>query len=255
MNEKAMKVAMIVDRSGSMGTIASATVEGLNTFLYEQKQSPIEVSLQIVQFDNVYEEVYRGPVGGAPRFTLSENPKPGEFRFEPRNGTALRDAIGKTIVEVGMELEKMAEAERPSKVVIVIMTDGMENASREFTAKRIAEMIKHQQEIYNWQFQYLGANQDAVAVGASMNIPAANSMSFAASNAGTRSVMASASRNTRSYGVTGQSVNMAYTSDDRSMAMMPDEEDDAGLASAKGNLANSVPLKRRGIVKGPKRAK
>lgn len=237
MNDKAMKVAMIVDRSGSMESIESATVEGLNAFIFEQKQSSgIEVSLQIVQFDNVYEQVYSGPVAGAPRFTLSETPKTGEFRFEPRNNTALRDAIGKTIVSVGEELGALAEEQRPSKVVIVIMTDGMENASKEFSASRIAEMIKHQQEIYNWQFQYLGANQDAVAVGATMNIPAANSVMYAASNAGTRSVMASVSRNTQNYGITGQSFCAMFSDEDRVKAMMPDEDEPATASAGTGPI-------------------
>lgn len=245
MNDKAMKVAIIVDRSGSMESIANATVEGLNTFIYEQQQQKdIAVSLQIVQFDNVYEEVYSGPVGSAPRFTLGI-PKAGEVAFTPRNNTALRDAIGKTITDVGIHLEAMSEAERPSKVVIVIMTDGMENASREYSAKRIAEMIKLQQEAYNWQFQYLGANQDAVAVGQSMNIPAANSMSFRASTKGTRSTMASASRNVRSYGVTGQSVSMTYNAQDRVDSLAPDEDENL-VGAANGGATSAIPGKRSG---------
>ncbi len=222
MNDKAMKVAMVVDRSGSMSAIAEATVEGLNAFIAEQQRSPIDVSLEIVQFDDLYDVVYVGPVAKAPVFTLSE-PNAGQVKFSPRGWTALLDAIGTTIDSVGAGLALMPEAERPSKVVMVIMTDGAENKSRKFNQHQIAAMIAHQRDVYGWEFQFLAANQDAIGTAATYNIPASNAVQFTNSGRGMRNVMRGASNRVSSYGVSGARSFMSISEQERSEAM----EDDA----------------------------
>jgi hypothetical protein len=90
--------------------------------------------------------------------------------LEPRGNTALLDAVGRAIVETGERLRALPENERPGLVVFVIVTDGQENSSREYTKARVKEMIEHQQNVYKWQFTYLGANQDAFAEAGGMGI-------------------------------------------------------------------------------------
>jgi hypothetical protein len=223
MKDNAMQIALILDRSGSMSTIAGATVEGVNAFLAEQKNSPTDVSIRFVQFDDVYEEVYDGKINDAPLLTLSEPTEKSQKQFVPRGWTALLDAIGTTITDVGKRLNDMPESERPTKVVVVIMTDGMENRSKKYSQDQIANLIQQQRDVYKWEFQYLGANQDAIATADKMHIPFANAVTFAASAVGTMNVMRSASRNVRNYGITGQAATMDYSAEDRAKAMEEDK--------------------------------
>ena len=117
----------------------------------------------LVQFDHEYQFVHRGiPIRTVPHCQLV-----------PRGNTALLDAVGRAIVETGERLSKMNEADRPALVVVVIITDGQENASKEFSRTKIKEMISHQQSAYKWQFTYLGANQDAFAEAGSLGIQGA----------------------------------------------------------------------------------
>ena len=153
-------ITMVVDRSGSMESIKSDAEGGINSFIDQQKQEPGEALLTLVQFDTDYEFVHSGvPVKQIPAFTLV-----------PRGSTALLDAVGRAINETGARLAAMAESQRPALVVFVIVTDGAENSSREFTRDQIRTMVEHQQSAYKWQFTFLAANQDAFAAGGSMGI-------------------------------------------------------------------------------------
>jgi hypothetical protein len=153
-------ITMVIDRSGSMESIRSDAEGGINTFIDSQKSEPGEALLTLVQFDTEYEFVHSGvPVQQIPAFTLV-----------PRGSTALLDAVGRAINETGARLAAMAESQRPVLVVFVIVTDGAENSSREFTRDQIRTMVEHQQSAYKWQFTFLAANQDAFAAGGSMGI-------------------------------------------------------------------------------------
>jgi hypothetical protein len=146
-------LTVVLDRSGSMHACRSDAEGGLNSFIAKQKELPGECTFTLVQFDTVYEFVHKAiPLGTVPHCSL-----------EPRGNTALLDAVGRAIVETGERLRAMPENDRPALVVFVIVTDGQENSSREYTKARIKEMIEHQQNVYKWQFIYLGANQDAFA--------------------------------------------------------------------------------------------
>ena len=242
MKENAMQIALILDRSGSMSVIAAATVEGVNAFLAEQKNAATETSIRFVQFDDQYEEVYNGAIDKAPLLTLAEKPAGGESRYQPRGWTALLDAIGVTVTEMGHRLEALPEAERPAKVVVVIMTDGHENRSKKYKLDQIADLIRQQRDVYKWEFQYLGANQDAIHEAAKYNIPADNAVTFAHSAAGTRNVVAAASRNVRSYGATGQSVCMSFMAEDRARALEEDQpENRPGTTPAVTDLPLGTP--------------
>src|SRR5262249_34920935 len=144
-------ITVVVDRSGSMAACQSDAEGGLNTFINEQKRLPGESLFTLVQFDTEYEFVHKGiPIRDVPPYHLV-----------PRGSTALLDAVGRAIIETGERLRNMKEADRPGLVVFVILTDGQENSSREFQLAKIKEMVQHQQDVYKWQFTYLGANQDA----------------------------------------------------------------------------------------------
>lgn len=164
------RIAVILDRSGSMQTLREATVAGFNEFVRTQLAAPGEASLKLVQFDDQYEVVFDKPLPQVPQLT--------QDTFVPRGSTALLDAQGRTIEELGAELAAMDESERPSKVMVLTLTDGLENASKWFTVQRVADLVKQQREVYSWEFVYLGANQDAVKVAASMNIPAPMAMTY-----------------------------------------------------------------------------
>ena len=186
MNNDLTDITIILDRSGSMLSVREATIAGYNTFLQAQAKLPGSAVVSLVQFDDRYEVVYEGvPCGDTKPLT--------EARFVPRGNTALLDAIGRTINEIGARLSARAERDRPGKVIVVILTDGMENASHEFTREQVHALIDHQREHYSWDFVFLGANQDAIATGASIGVPSKSSLSYAADKQGTSEVMASAS--------------------------------------------------------------
>ena len=162
-------ITMVIDRSGSMESIRTDAEGGINTFIDSQKTEPGEALLTLVQFDTEYEFVHKGAaIGSVPKFKLV-----------PRGSTALLDAVGRAINETGARLAAMEESQRPGLVVFVIVTDGAENSSKEFTREKIREMIEHQQSVYKWQFTFLAANQDAFAEGASMGIAQAGTAGYA----------------------------------------------------------------------------
>jgi hypothetical protein len=153
-------ITMVMDRSGSMTACQSDAEGGLNTFIKEQKELPGDAVLTLVQFDTDYEFVHKAmPIKDVPKCYLV-----------PRGWTALLDAVGRAIVETGDRLRKTPEKDRPGLVCFVIITDGLENSSKEFTQAKIKSMIEHQQDKYNWKFTFLGANQDAFSEGGSLGL-------------------------------------------------------------------------------------
>ncbi|MBE9031859.1 VWA domain-containing protein [filamentous cyanobacterium LEGE 11480] len=181
-------INIVLDRSGSMQSIKDDTIGGFNAFLAEQKDVPGAATITLAQFDDVYEVVYEALI-------LSQAPELTGKTFVPRGSTALLDAIGRTINTTGARLAAMDEASRPSHVIFVILTDGAENASQEFNAVQINQMIQHQRDTYNWEFVFLGANQDAITTAGRLGIQAGNAMSYAASSVGTRAAFKSVAKN------------------------------------------------------------
>lgn len=216
---------MVLDRSGSMASIEEATVAGVNRFIEEQKQVPGTATLKLVQFDDVYEEVFDTPIAEAPQLTLSKTPKERQKTYAPRGSTALLDAIGRTVTELGSALAALTEEERPSKVIVVIMTDGLENASRVYSKEKVLALITEQRDIYKWDFVYLGANQDAIATAATMGIDAASSITYKPNRAAAANVVSAMSAAVRRSRVSGQSVS--YTPGEREASLFEDEADSA----------------------------
>ena len=179
-------VTVILDRSGSMQSIASDAIGGFNDFLVEQQRQVGDCRLTLIQFNDQYEVVYAAqPIADAPRLT--------EDTFRPRGTTALLDAIGRTIDRTGGRLAALSEDERPDRVMLVIITDGRENASSDFTRERIFGMISTQRDVFQWSFLFLAANQDAIAEGAKVGIGAQQSLKFSATGAGIRAAARSMS--------------------------------------------------------------
>jgi len=176
--ENLTEIICITDRSGSMNAVWTDTVGGLNDFIKKQREVPGEAKISLVFFDTEYEMPYNGIDLNSKTF----DDKLSFADFAPRGWTALLDAIGKTINDVGSRLKKTPENERPSKVLVCIVTDGQENSSKEFTSSQIKQMIEHQTEKYQWDFIYLGANQDAFAVGGNLGIIAVNCANYANQN-------------------------------------------------------------------------
>lgn len=188
MNMNYTEIAGVLDRSGSMACIISDTMGSFNKFLEDQKNAPGIAKMTLNQFDDVFKVVYEGKdIKDAPQLTKDN--------YSPRGTTALLDAIGKTINTLGERLKGMKEEDRPGKVVVVIITDGFENASREFNRNQIFDMIKKQTEVYKWAFIFLGANQDAIKTGESMGISASNSLTYGATPDGVKNGMHSLSAN------------------------------------------------------------
>jgi len=192
MNDNLTDISIVLDRSGSMESTRSDTIGGFNTFLKAQKEAEGDAILTLAQFDHQYEIVHNG-------VKIKDVPELDMRTYVPRGMTALLDAIGRTINETGLRLDSLAEKDKPGKIIFVIITDGYENASSEFTREKINEMIKHQTDKYNWDFVFLGANQDAIAVGKSYGFMAGNSMSYAQTARGATAMFTSVAENTTKY--------------------------------------------------------
>jgi len=192
MNENLVEMVAIIDRSGSMATIASDTIGGYNALIESQRKEEGDANVTLVLFDHEYTIVYDNVDIQEVELLTSET-------FVPRGMTGLYDAIGRTIVTVGERLSKTVEGERPSKVIVTIITDGYENASKEYVQTQIKEMIELQEGTYNWEFMFLAANMDAVTEGASLGIRGSKSMNFTANSGGTDSMMKSVSMAYSSY--------------------------------------------------------
>ena len=200
-------IAALLDRSGSMETSKKATEDGWRELINEQHQQPGQCQVTLAQFDTVYEVVYSAT-------DIADVP---EFVVEPRGMTALLDATGKFITDIGEQLSALPEDERPGHVICLIMTDGMENASREWSWDAVQRLTKQQQDEWNWKFIFLGANMDAIEVGGRMGFAAGDSITYDDSSyASTTGVMRSARKMVRS---TRAGKSASFSEEDRKAAM------------------------------------
>lgn len=156
MKKDLTELVFILDRSGSMSGLEKDTIGGYNAMLEKQKKEPGEAIVTTVLFDDRFELLHD-------RINLRGIAPITEQEYYVRGSTALLDAIGKTISKIGNVQKHTDEEERAGQVMFVITTDGMENASREFSYDRVRMMIEHQKEKYGWEFIFLGANIDAAS--------------------------------------------------------------------------------------------
>ena len=157
-------ITVILDRTGSMESIRDDTIGGFNTFLEQQKAEPGMATLTLVQFDtqDPYEVIHRFK-------RIQEVPALTRETFVPRASTPLLDALGRGINDLEAGIGQLKEEERPARVVVVIVTDGQENSSKEYRRDQIEKMVKEKREKHAWQFVFLSADlaaiEDAKAVG------------------------------------------------------------------------------------------
>lgn len=206
MNNRLSDITVVVDRSGSMMTCANEAENGLNRLIDEQKEQEGECNFTLVQFDDQYEVVHDG-------ISIQQVSR---IKLEPRGMTALCDAVGKTINTIGSRLTNTSEEERPSLIMVVIVTDGQENASQEFKTCQVRDMIKHQEEKYGWKFVFLGANQDAFAEAQKYGINASCAANYSAhKTVETLTVLSGKMSDARHASMCGQQVNIDYTDKER----------------------------------------
>ena len=189
-------ICLILDRSGSMGGRENDVVNGVNSFIEEQKNLPDPACIAFVRFDTEATERFR------PMQALAEVQPITRADYVPRGGTPLLDAVGKTIAA----LEDDWKREQPERAIVVIVTDGEENSSHEYKKEKIKEMIQARQESGKWAFIYLGANVDAFAEADRMGIALANAAGYTNTSAGNRAMYATASSGVRQMRATGQNV-------------------------------------------------
>ena len=175
------ELVFILDKSGSMEHLTDDTIGGFNSMIEQQKQEDGEAYVTTVLFSS-FSQVLHDHVNIQDVQPITKKD------YVPMGMTALLDAIGNTINSIGKRLSDTPEDERPEKVVFVITTDGMENASQEHTRSQIKAAIEHQQDKYSWVFMFLGANIDAVSEGSSLGIKSGYSKTYTASGIGTQSV-------------------------------------------------------------------
>ena len=163
MRENLTEIVFILDRSGSMSGLESDTIGGFNSMIAKQQKEEGEAIVSTVLFDDETDVIHD-------RLAIGEVKKLTEEDYYVRGCTALLDAIGGAIHHIGNVHKYAREEDRPAKTLFVITTDGLENASRHYSFKDVKRLIKRQQEKYNWEFLFLGANIDAIEVAGNMGI-------------------------------------------------------------------------------------
>jgi uncharacterized protein YegL len=163
MKKDLTEIIAILDNSGSMAELVNDTVGGYNAFINNQKNIPGEAILSTVLFNTDYTILHD-------RVNIKEVKPITNDDYHTGGGTALLDAMGKTINNIGLKLQDIVEDERPDKVIVFIITDGEENSSKEFTHKKIKEMVELKKNICNWEFLFAGANIDSFSVAKSIGI-------------------------------------------------------------------------------------
>lgn len=162
------EIALILDRSGSMQAIEASALKGVNTFLSEQQKEGADARFTLILFDDQYEVAIKSrPINEVAPLD----------RFEPRGSTALLDAIGRTIEKMERSFSQRPPHLQPEGVIVAILTDGLENSSREFTHARVSDLIAAKRA-QGWEFLFLAANQDAIASAARLRIDSGQVRSF-----------------------------------------------------------------------------
>lgn len=167
-------IGILIDRSGSMYSIKDDMEGNLAEFLNKQKELPGICTVSIAQFDQQFEMLQ----------SFVDIHELEKIRISPRGMTALYDALGKFIKRTGHSLSSIVEENRPSKVLIIVITDGQENASIDYTASEIKKMVELQEKIYSWDFVYLGSNQDALLEGEKFGNQRSKSLTYEANTRG-----------------------------------------------------------------------
>lgn len=178
MKKNSTELVFILDKSGSMAGLESDTIGGFNSMLEKQKKVDGECRITTVLFDNRYELLHD-------RIDIQAVSPMTEKEYQVGGSTALLDAIGRTIQKLIHVQKSTAEEYRAENVMFVIITDGAENASREYSAGKVKAMIEEEKAKYGWEFVFLGANMDAVETAGRFGISADRVADYVPDEAGT----------------------------------------------------------------------
>ena len=178
MKKNLTELVFILDKSGSMSGLEKDTIGGYNSMLEQQRKVDGECVITTVLFDNCYELLHD-------RIDIRAVRPISEREYFVGGSTALLDAIGKTIHKIGTAQKNTAEDYRAEKVMFVIITDGEENSSRQYSSTQVKKMIQRQKERYGWEFIFLGANIDAVETAGRFGIDADRAVDYVPDSEGT----------------------------------------------------------------------
>ena len=178
MTLKRVEVVVLVDRSGSMHGLESDTIGGFNSMIEKQKKLENEAYVSTVLFDNVSEVIHD-------RVSIQKVKPMTEKDYTVGGCTALLDAIGGAIHHIGNVHKYARKEDVPEKTLFVIITDGMENASKHYTSDYVKEMIERQKSKYGWEFLFLGANIDAIETARHFGITEERAVSYRSDHEGT----------------------------------------------------------------------
>lgn len=171
-----INILCVLDRSGSMSTIINDSISGFNFFLEEQKKVEGKANMSIMLFDTEFLKSKLKSIQKIEKFTRKT--------YVPRGATALYDAIGITIDDELDRLSNLTKNKRPIKTLCVILTDGEENSSVNYDKNLIKQMITEMREEFEWEFIFLGANQDAILTADGLGISKGNTINFDATSDG-----------------------------------------------------------------------
>ena len=172
------EVVFILDRSGSMGGLEADTIGGYNSMLAKQQEEEGDVVISTVLFDDQTEVIHdRRPLKDVKPITNSE--------YYVRGCTALLDAVGGAIHHIGHVQKALPEEQRPDKTIFIITTDGMENSSSHYTYDKVKKMVEKKKEKKGWEFIFLGANIDAIAVADRFGVAANRAVRYECDGVGT----------------------------------------------------------------------
>ncbi|MBR3346349.1 MAG: hypothetical protein IKG37_04655 [Solobacterium sp.] len=178
MKKNLTEIIFILDRSGSMGGLESDTIGGYNSFLERQKGSG-KALISTVLFSNYSEVIHdRVPIDQVSPLTEQE--------YCVGGCTALLDAIGDAIHHIGNVHKYARKEDVPEKTIVVITTDGMENASRRYGYSKVKQLVERQQKTYGWEFLFLGANMDAISTAGQFGIDQSHAVRYHSDSVGTR---------------------------------------------------------------------
>ena len=172
-------VVFILDRSGSMGGLESDTIGGFNSMLEKQRKLEGKAYITTVLFDDQYELLHD-------RIDISKVKNITEKEYYVRGNTALLDAIGKTIAKEKAIQDTLGKNEKADKVLFVIITDGLENSSREYNSTIVKKLIETQKAKDGWEFLFLGANIDAIETASAIGISAERAVNYNSDSVGTQ---------------------------------------------------------------------
>lgn len=217
----------VIDRSGSMASIRKDMIGGFNSFIKTQRDAKLgDCRVFAYKFDTDYEPMFED-------LAIENVGNLTEEQYVPRGGTALFDSLGKTIVDIGARLARLNEDERPEKVLVVTITDGEDNDHLRnikevirYDSLAVASLVKTQTEVYNWSFAYIGANQDAWAVGRSMGYAKGTTLDYAANSKGVASAFQTLGAGTTMYRSAAASAKFCFAPGE------DEDEDDANVNAA-----------------------